>query len=71
MARQAGGVRGIEGGRPHRIPQTPVGKLCYIADGAIHGEDASGEAAIRRTLPVFYVDFDWAELVAAVGHAGG
>jgi hypothetical protein len=71
VLREAYRARGVQRGGTYRIPQAPAGESSHVANGVIHGEDAAREVPIVRTLSVFHLDLNRAELVGAVGHAGG
>jgi len=71
VLREGGGARGIQGCGADGVLQGPAGELGYVADGSVHGEDAAGKRSIRCGAAIFDLDLDGAELVGAVGHAGG
>src|SRR5208283_4484255 len=69
VVRQSRGSRGIQSRGTHRIAQFPIGELNNVADRAIHGQDAAGEATTGSTTPTLDLNLNGPELVVSVGHA--
>src|SRR5580700_10762921 len=70
VLREADRARGVQGCGAHRFAQGPVRESLYVANRAVHGQDAAGEAPVARALSIFHFHLNRSELVGAVWHAG-